>query len=127
MFDVATFIASIPLPYSEPVPDDFWWWRMAVVILLSASAAVGLTVLVMRIRRRDRNRHGPANRKILRSCGLNPIEQRLIIRLSRRAGFAYPASLLISEGCFDHAACQANSRADEVQVLNRLRMRLFPG
>ena len=96
---------------------------------LRSDAASGLrfAVVVSRFNETltDRLRQGAAYRRLGRALGLARRDRRLVWHVAREARLPCPASLLISAGCFDHAARRSISRPGRSQRLAAIRRRVF--
>lgn len=73
----------------------------------------------------DRRRHGPTIRRLSREMGLGRRDLLLLDRVARVAGRAHAGSLLISRGCFDHAARGFVHRHGQAARLRSIRSSLF--
>ncbi len=93
-------------------------------VLLVLGVALGAWV-VMRMRSQDRLRQGPAYRRLSRALGLGRRDRTLVWLVAREARLPCPASLLISRGCFDHAARRSVSRPGRSRRLAAIRQRVF--
>ncbi len=93
-------------------------------VLLVLGVSLGAWV-VMRMRSQDRLRQGPAYRRLSRALGLGRRDRTLVWLVAREARLPCPASLLISRGCFDHAARRSVSRPGRSRRLAAIRRRVF--
>lgn len=96
---------------------------LAAVLLV---LGVGLLAwVVSSMRSQDRLRRGPAYRRLSRTLGLGRADRRLLWHMAREAGSPCPAALLISSGCFDHAARRYISRRGRSRRLTEIRRLVF--
>jgi hypothetical protein len=104
------------------------WLRDPRVIsfLVSAIGAAMAMVAAISLIRRDRRRHGPALRSLCRAGGLTRAQRRLLVQMAQSTRVAEPAALLISQGCFDHAAVVFCSLHSDNGGFSLLRSQLFP-
>ncbi len=96
------------------------WGGVLVVLGVLLGAWV-----VMRMRSRDRLRQGPAYRRLGRALGLGRRDRRLVWHVAREARLRCPAALLVSSGCFDHAARRSLLRRGRSQRLAAIRQLVF--
>lgn len=79
-------------------------WVVALLgSLVLCSVAAWIVVAIVR---RDQQRHGPALRRLASGLGLSGPQRRLAVRLATISGHHYPATMLVSQNCFERAAEQ---------------------
>jgi hypothetical protein len=96
-------------------------WSM---LLLGCGVTV-LAAVAVRSIQRDQARQGPLERHLARALGLAPAERRLLHEAAREGGFRNACSVMISRGCFDHAAQRHKARHGPCPRLRAIRHRLF--
>jgi len=96
-------------------------WASVLGALGAAGAAWALLSLV----RSDRIAGGPTNRLVMAGLGLAAGDRRFIRRMAKLAGFTQPAAVLISEGCFDHAAGRFTRTSAQAARARSIRRKIF--
>jgi hypothetical protein len=97
-----------------------------IMILLCAGFAAALLAWYLVVARpRDRARGGPLVRALTRSLGVDAAQRRFLNRVARSARLPNAGCLLISRGCFDHAARRFTGHADDARRLREIRRIVF--
>jgi hypothetical protein len=97
------------------------FWSM---LLLGVGVAV-LAAVTVRAIRRDQARQGPLERHLAGALGVAVADRRLLRQAAHNAGFRNACPVMISRGCFDHAAQQHIARHGASARLRAIRGRLF--
>jgi hypothetical protein len=96
-------------------------WSM---LLLGGGVTV-LTAVAVRSIRRDQARQGPLERHLAKALGLALADRRLLHQAAREGGFRNACPIMISRGCFDHAAQRHVARHGASPRFRAIRHRLF--
>ncbi len=99
--------------------------RMALAILLGGFASGISAWLVAVLLRNDNQIHGVTWRRYSRRFRLNADDRRLLSRVARFARLSTPTSLLVAEGCYDHAVKRYVRRFGGDTRLNSIRRLVF--
>jgi hypothetical protein len=97
------------------------FWSM---LLLGCGVAV-LAALAVRAIRRDQAMQGPLERHLAGALDLAFADRRLLRQVASEAGFRNACPVIISRGCFDHAAQLHIARRGASARLREIRQRLF--
>jgi hypothetical protein len=87
------------------IPTEFQtgWVLVLLCSLALCSLAAWIAVAIVR---RDQQRHGPALRRLASGMALSRHQRRLAARLATISDHRYPATVLVSQSCFERAAEQ---------------------
>lgn len=102
------------------------WLRTVPPYLFDALAAAGIALVVVSWFRRTHSGDGRLVDHLARQLRLSAADRRLLRRMANAAALPTASSLLLSRGCFDHAANALAARDGWTPRVDRLRSRAFP-
>lgn len=82
------------------------------------------TVAVIDLIHRKRDSGSLASNVLMRAAGLNRKDRRLLRHVARAADLPNAGCLLLSRGCFEHAARMANERGIDRSEISALQRRV---
>ncbi|MHC4948660.1 MAG: hypothetical protein ACYTG1_10415 [Planctomycetota bacterium] len=92
---------------------------------LGLVGAAGIALGIVALQRRDRASLGPVCRRLARDLALARSQRRLLAHMARSSGMPSLGPLVVSRGCFDHAAADYVRRYGRAAELGAIRRRVF--
>jgi uncharacterized membrane protein len=97
------------------------------ILLMCLGVLLAVAVAHDVIRRRRKNGES-ASAAMMRAAGLSRADRRVLKQIARTASLPNVGCMLISRGCFDHAAQSAIEHGMDRGVINDLQRRIgYPG